>query len=195
CDIVRVDQMPMLPFEFFRSYGSVLYLSERSGACLGLLDIRFRDELRVVCCEGCGRQHSAADDHEHSVFHELYLDRRPGWPFVHSMRAYIGCRHDAACGSLESILWTWPLETSLRHIAPSVGRGCEPPLHAHFDHVGLILIQQARSSAALLSPMGHLHAAQCPVARHLRRGDHGTPVGSPARAMTALHAGKRFTFP
>jgi len=70
------------------------------------------------------------------------------------MRAYIGCRHDAACGSLESILWTWPLETSLRHIAPSVGRGCEPPLHAHFDHVGLILIQQARSSAALLSLWG-----------------------------------------
>jgi len=26
------------------------------------------------------------------------------------MCAYIGCRHDAACGSLESIPWTWPLE-------------------------------------------------------------------------------------
>ena len=67
--------MPMLPFEFFRLYGSILYLGERSGPCLGLLDLCFRDELRVVRCEGCGCQHSAANDHEQCAFHELHFDQ------------------------------------------------------------------------------------------------------------------------
>src|SRR5262249_6512524 len=61
-DVVRVDQMPMLPLEFFRSHGSVLYLAERSRACLRLFDFGFSNERRIVRREARSREY-ATEDH------------------------------------------------------------------------------------------------------------------------------------
>src|SRR5262245_629804 len=138
--------MPMLPFEFFRLHGSVLDLAERSSARLGLLDLCFRDQLRVVCREGRGCEYDATDKHGQCTVHMLHLDEGPDG------RSYIRRVRIAVITTPRVVHWSRfdrPAARSFlpfRCIVPRVGGHASRLLKFTSTRSGLVSIKKARDA-------------------------------------------------